>query len=229
MVIGLRDRYDPRARRVDAAIWRVWTFCHLFGNRKDRGDDIRSQIRWLRGQRTTDSVALPQVCRTTPDPADFNTVLFSPPDGFVQVNPSSGLPRQQLFDMLDIWIAMGALLDFLRKQTDLARQNEVFDAAEDKPGSSSEEVQMLRAWLDFILTVGPAAVLELAPTGPNSDPAQAFRRAKFNGWTQWSPPSLTARRSKFLVGIVRSMLRSMLSDKNTYGNTTQSSGIRPVG
>ncbi|RDW81484.1 uncharacterized protein DSM5745_05041 [Aspergillus mulundensis] len=191
IVIDLRDPYDTRAGRVDAAIWRVWTFCHLFGNRKDRESDLQGQSRWLRGQRTG-SVALPQVCRTSPDPSDFNTVLFSPPDGFAQGNPSTGLSRQELLDMVDIWIAMGALLDFLRKQTNLARQNGVFDAAETKPKSSREEVHMLRAWLDFILTLGPAAVLELAPAGPTSDPTQAFRRAKANGWTQWSPPSLKA-------------------------------------
>ncbi|KAL4983939.1 hypothetical protein BDW68DRAFT_193965 [Aspergillus falconensis] len=218
MVVGLRDPYDRRAERVNAAIWRVWTFCHLFGNRKDREDDFQGQSRWLRGQRTTGALELPQVCRTSPDPADFNTVLFSPPDGFAQGNPVTGLSRQQLLDMVDIWIAMGALLDFLRKQTRLARQHGVFDAAGTPPKAPREEVHMLRAWLDFILTLGPAAVFELAPAGPNSDPAQAFSRAKANGWTQWSPPPPKAPGSNFLVGIVRSMLRTMPDDNDFDGN-----------
>ncbi|KAL5000155.1 hypothetical protein BDV10DRAFT_200265 [Aspergillus recurvatus] len=218
MVVGLRDPYDPRADRVDEAIWRVWTFCHLFGSRKERENDFQGQSRWLRGQRTTGALELPQVCRTSPDPADFNTVLFSPPDGFAQGNPVTGLSRQQLLDMVNIWIAMGSLLDFLRKQTRLARQNGVFDAAETPPKTPREEVHMLRAWLDFILTLGPAAVLELAPAGPNSDPVRSFSRAKANGWTQWLPPPLQAPRPNFLVGIVRSMLRTMPDDNDSDGN-----------
>ncbi|KAL4812880.1 hypothetical protein BDW67DRAFT_178350 [Aspergillus spinulosporus] len=217
MVVGLRDPYDPRAERVDAAIWRVWTFCQLFGNRKDRENDFQGQSRWLRGQRTTGALELPQVCRTSPDPADFNTVLFSPPDGFAQGNPVTGLSRQQLLDMVDIWIAMGQLMNCLRKQTRLARQHGVFDSAEIPPKTTKEELHMLRAWLDFILTLGPVAVLELAPAGPNSDPARAFSRAKANGWTQWSPPPLKAPRSNFLVGIIRSMLRTM-PDNDSDGN-----------
>ncbi|KAL3430452.1 hypothetical protein BDV09DRAFT_202216 [Aspergillus tetrazonus] len=182
MVAGLRDPYDPRAERVDAAIWRVWTFCQLFGNRKDRENDFQGQSRWLRGQRTTGALELPQVCRTSPDPADFNT-----------------------------------LMDCLRKQTRLALQHGVFDSAQTPPNTAKEELHMLRAWLDFILTLGPAAVLELVPAGPNSDPARAFGRAKANGWTQWSPPPLKAPRSNFLVGIVRSMLRTM-PDNDSDGN-----------
>ncbi|CBF85568.1 predicted protein [Aspergillus nidulans FGSC A4] len=217
MVAGLRDPYDTRAERVDAAIWRVWIFCQLFGNRKDRENDFQGQSRWLRGQRTTGALELPQVCRTSPDPADFNTVLFSPPDGFAQGNPATGLSRQQLLDMVDIWVAMGQLMECLRKQTRLARQHGVFDSAETPPNTAREELRMLRAWLDFILTLGPAAVLELVPAGPNSDPARAFGRAKANGWTQWSPPPLKAPRSNFLVGIVRSLLQTM-PDNDFDGN-----------
>lgn len=144
MVAGLRDPYDPRAERVDAAIWRVWTFCQLFGNRKARENDFQGQSRWLRGQRTTGALELPQVFRTSPDPADFNTVLFSPPDGFAQGNPATGLSRQQLLDMVDIWVAMGQLMDCLRKQTRLARQHGVFDSAETPSNTAKEELHMLR-------------------------------------------------------------------------------------
>ncbi|KAL4759317.1 uncharacterized protein BDW70DRAFT_151735 [Aspergillus foveolatus] len=156
MVVGLRDPYDPRAERVDAAIWR------------DR-------------------------------------------------NPVSGLSRQQLLDMVDFWVAMGQLMDCLPKQIRLARQHGVFDSAETPPNTTKEELHMLRAWLDFILTLGPAAVLELAPAGPNLDPARLFSRAKANEWTQWSPPPLKAPRSNFLVGIVRSMLRT-IPDNDSDGN-----------
>ncbi|KAL4804383.1 hypothetical protein BDV18DRAFT_162145 [Aspergillus unguis] len=216
LITGLQDPFDPRATRVDAAIWRIWTFCHLFGNRKDRENDRKGQKRWLRGRRT--DRRLPQICRFSPDPADFNTVLFSPPEGFAQGNPSGGLTRVQLLDMLDVWIAMASLLDFLRKHTTLARRNGVFDDAEVPPKNQKEEARMLRAWLDFILTLGPAAVLELAPAGPNSNPEAAFHRAKSNGWTQWTPPGPSVPRSNFLIGIVRSILQKMPDDETKPSN-----------
>ncbi|KAL4915006.1 hypothetical protein BDW62DRAFT_213060 [Aspergillus aurantiobrunneus] len=198
MVIGLRNPYHPRAGEIEAAIWRVWTFCCLFGSRKEREDDIAGQELWLRGEGTGD---FSHVCQTAPDPADFNTVLFAPPDGFAQGN-DGGLRKKQLLDMIEVWIALGSLLDFLRRETRRARRNGIFAAVDPPPANSREEVHVLKAWLDFILTLGPAAVLEMAPQGPNTDPDYAFKRAAANGWTHWVPPPPKAVRRNFLLGAV---------------------------
>ncbi|KAL4800776.1 hypothetical protein BDV19DRAFT_352123 [Aspergillus venezuelensis] len=205
---GLRNPHSPEAAEVDAAIWRVFTFCHLFGNRKEREEDIHGQRLWLLGERLSVEADLPPICRTMPEPADFNTVLFNPPSGFAQGN-AGGLSRRQLLNMVDIWIAMGTLLDFLRQETERARRYGLFDEVYPRIQTPKQEVRALRSWLDFIPTLGPAAVLELAPLGPRSDPDVAFARASSNGWTNWSPPSAGSPRSTFLIGAVRSVLRDM--------------------
>ncbi|KAL3471456.1 hypothetical protein BJX99DRAFT_250466 [Aspergillus californicus] len=200
LVIGLRDPFSMQGGEVDAAVWRVWTFCHLFGNRKDREQDIVGQKQWLCGKGSGGD--LPPVCQTSPDPSDFNTVLFTPFEGFAQGN-IGGLSQRQLLHMLEIWTVMGALLGFLRKETRRARRNGLFESVDPAPETPQEEVKMLRDWLDFVLTLGPAAVLELAPLGPRTDPDIAFGRASSNGWTHWTPPSANAPRSDFLAGVVR--------------------------
>ena len=45
----LLDGEPPEAARVDDALWRIWTFCKIFGSGKGREDDIIAQIDWLKG------------------------------------------------------------------------------------------------------------------------------------------------------------------------------------
>jgi hypothetical protein len=140
-VAGLGDPYSARGDEIDAALWRIWTFCQLFGNQKEREQDLCGQVQWLRGQAL--STDLPPVCHTTPDPMDFNTVLFVPPEGYAQGN-AGGLSAKQLLDMLELWTAMAVLLDFLREETDRARRFGVFDRTDIAPGNLQQEKQVLR-------------------------------------------------------------------------------------
>ncbi|KAF5855164.1 hypothetical protein ETB97_009764, partial [Aspergillus alliaceus] len=199
----LRDPYSGLGSTVDAAIWRVWTFCHLFGCQKGREWDIDGQTRWLRGD--TISADLPLICCTSPDANDVNTVLFIPPAGFAQGNQGP-LSQSQLRDMLEIWTAMAALLDFLRDETSRARSIGIFDKAHVTVGDVQQERLLLRAWLRFIITFGPTAVLELAPTGPYSDPDTAFQRASSYGWTDWIPPIPGSHSTGFLAGTIHTLL-----------------------
>ncbi|GMF81946.1 unnamed protein product [Aspergillus oryzae] len=135
----LRDPYS-RLDTVDAAIYRVWTFCQLFGCQKGREWDIDGQIRWLRGD--TVGADLPSICNTSPDANDVNNVLFIPPEGFAQGNQGP-LSQSQLRDMMEIWTAMAALLDFLRDETSRARSVGVFDNAPVTAGDIQQERLML--------------------------------------------------------------------------------------
>ncbi|OGM48892.1 hypothetical protein ABOM_003211 [Aspergillus bombycis] len=204
MMEALCNTGSERGAAVEDAIWRVWTFCHLFGSRKGRECDLTGQVRWLRGQ--TCSSVLPQVCCTSPDPSDFNTVLFTPPDGFAHGNQGP-LSEEQLCDMLEVWTAMATLLDFLRVQTPHARRYGVFNNTGITPGNKQQEEFMLNAWLDFILTLGPAAVLELAQSGRRFGPGTAFAHANSNGWTHWNPPPFNSGSpdSGFLAAAVKAV------------------------
>ncbi|KAB8068843.1 hypothetical protein BDV29DRAFT_199112 [Aspergillus leporis] len=199
----LRDPYSGLGSTVDAAVWRVWTFCHLFGCQKGREWDVDGQTRWLRGD--TIGTDLPSICCTSPDANDVNTVLFIPPEGFAQGNRGS-LSQSQLRDMEEVWTAMAALLDFLRDETSRARSMGIFDKARVTAGDTQQERLMLRAWLHFISTLGPTAVLELAPSGPYSDPDAAFQRASSNGWTDWIPPTPGSHSTGFLTGAIQTLL-----------------------
>ncbi|RAQ73391.1 hypothetical protein COH20_005033 [Aspergillus flavus] len=184
----LRDPYS-RLDTVDAAIYRVWTFCQLFGCQKGREWDIDGQIRWLRGD--TVGADLPSICNTSPDANDVNNVLFIPPDGFAQGNQGP-LSQSQLRDMMEIWTAMAALLDFLRDETSRARSVGVFDNAPVTAGDIQQERLMLK----------------LAPSGPYSDPETAFRRASSQGWTDWVPPTPGSHSSGFLTGAIQTLLET---------------------
>ncbi|KAE8325407.1 hypothetical protein BDV39DRAFT_194385 [Aspergillus sergii] len=163
MMKALCDPDSEQGAAVDDAIWRVWTFCHLFGSRKDREWDLAGQIRWLRGK--TCGTGLPLVSCTSPDPSDFNTVLFTPPEGFARGNQGP-LSEDQLCDMIEVWTAMASLLDFLRVQTSHARRYGVFNETGVTPGDKQQEEFMLSRFplLSFIrsltyLTLGTSIYL----------------------------------------------------------------------
>ncbi|GAD98309.1 conserved hypothetical protein [Paecilomyces variotii No. 5] len=217
-VHALEHPCNAQSRGLDAAIWRVWTFCELFGNRKNREADVTGQLRWLRGQSAVDP---PSTVRLgSPDPNDVNTVLFVPPDGFAEGN-HGGLSISQLHDLVEVWTGMAALLDFLRGETQLARQYGVFDSIPIAPNDAVTERIVLRAWLDFVLTLGPSVVVSIAPHGPRSDPELAFFRARTYGWTGWEPSTPSITRSSFLTSSVSIVLQSLHADHpSVIGHST---------
>ena len=110
--------------RFDEAIFRVWTFCQLFGSGKDREYDIVGQEDWIRGgtlarQQGQTSAAFLNLY-------DFNSVLFDPPDGFGKGN-SGGLALDMLDDMIEIWKCLEFLVHFLHKDTARVRRYGIFD------------------------------------------------------------------------------------------------------
>ena len=51
-------------------------------------------------------------------------------------------------------------------------------------------------WTYHLLTLGPAAILDLA--GASSPTASTFAQAHSNGWTSWQPPAFGSSKSTFL-------------------------------
>ncbi|PWY66451.1 DUF292-domain-containing protein [Aspergillus heteromorphus CBS 117.55] len=112
---------SPDARRLDDAIWRIWTFCYLFGMQTGRETDMDGQVSWLRGE-----IGSPfQPC---PDPKDVASIMFDPPPGFGEGNPG-GLSVTDMQDMDEIWTCLKYMLGFLRGETERARRFGVFQNA----------------------------------------------------------------------------------------------------
>ncbi|PYH48328.1 uncharacterized protein BP01DRAFT_289406 [Aspergillus saccharolyticus JOP 1030-1] len=190
---------SPAARKIDNAIWRVWTFCHLFGMQTGRDHDLDGQVSWLRGE-----VRSPfQPC---PDPSDVCSVLFDPPPGFGEGNPG-GLSVTDMQDMDEVWTCLKYVFGFLRGETERARRFGVFSNASNGHDTASapntekrnQGMIMLHEWVWYLLTLGPEAVVELAPLGPDTHAETTFQRAMSRGWTRWSAPRAGATRSAFLT------------------------------
>ena len=121
---------DPsRASGVDNALWRVWTFCTIFGANTGRDQDLKGQLDWLRGgQVAKRSVFSPSTSSAVRDLEITHSILQNPPKNFAGGNPR-GLSADELFDMLEMWNSIKTLLSSIQGAhvVRTARQHGVFD------------------------------------------------------------------------------------------------------
>jgi hypothetical protein len=127
--------------RVDAALFRIWTFCQVFGSNKGREDDIVAQMDWLRGG----VLAHQESCTSTISTHDsfyISNVLLSAPEHFAKGN-AGGLSAEDLYDMLEMWSCLTKLTSGLAGKTQQARQFGVFDETDVAGGDIDGEEAML--------------------------------------------------------------------------------------
>ncbi|KAK3711522.1 hypothetical protein LTR37_009513 [Vermiconidia calcicola] len=204
---ALSTRSHPHAQRFNDAFWRIWCFCRIFGCDKGRDEDVTGQLDWLKGGLLANNQDLSPTMNMNLD-FDEGSVLLNPPEYFAQGNPN-GLTVQQLYDMIEIWDCLIALLNTFHGQTEQARSCGIFDPCDVVEGSA-EEVEALGEWTAYLLTLGPAVVLNMAESargGSSSD----FAIAKANGWTQWSPPEYDGSRTTFLKEPVNRLYEERLA------------------
>jgi hypothetical protein len=221
---------DPaEAARVDDALWRIWTFCKLFGSGKGREEDIVAQQDWLRGGLMVHQPA----CTFSLQSTDYmNDTLIGAPECFAKGN-EGGLTAEQLFDMMELWNCLGVLLQGFEGRTAQAREYGIFDNTDVRGGDIDGEEMMLGMvhlneysrrtltnpdeWCYYLLTNGLSAVLDLA--GPcRQMNATPFKAAAQQGWTNWNPPEFGGSRRNFL----REAASRVYEDKiaNTYATTS---------
>ncbi|KAF2745970.1 hypothetical protein M011DRAFT_478732 [Sporormia fimetaria CBS 119925] len=195
MAAALMSVNPPDAARVDDALWRIWTFCKIFGSGKGREDDIVAQMDWLRG-----GVLVHQNTCTfsilTTESIDMNSTLASAPDCFAKGNPG-GLTAEELFDMMELWVCLGVLLQPLEGRTVQARECGIYENTDVRGGDIDGEEMMLDEWYYYLLTLGLSPILDLAGPCQKSDNS-AFTLAVQNGWINWSPPVFGGTRRNFL-------------------------------
>ncbi|OJD12519.1 hypothetical protein AJ78_06901 [Emergomyces pasteurianus Ep9510] len=206
---------EARCVEVDEAFWRVWTFCKIFGCGKGREDDITAQVDWLNGGRLAEAES-----RGTnivmQYPVGVHSVLFNAPPAFSKGN-HGGLSSTELYDMMEIWTCLGVLLQVFHGKCKEARDFGVFDGFEVTFGDVAKEESLTESWTQYLLTLGPSAILALTSINPNAPIESLFSRAQANGWTKWKTPDLSHSRPPrlFLKEAVSQVYESRLSSIQT--------------
>lgn len=184
----------PHAQRFTDAFWRIWAFCTIFGSQKGREDDITGQVDWLKGGLLANNQGFSATVNTNLE-FDMGSVLLNAPEHFAQGN-RGGLTAGQLYDMTEIWTCLATLLAPYQNCTLAASDHGVFEHCKIQQGDVEREEHMLEEWTAYLLSLGPAAVLEMAQLA--SDPSVGFAVAQENGWTRWTPPMYNNSRTTFL-------------------------------
>lgn len=225
-VAALSDADPSASERVDAALWRIWTFCRTFGSNRGREDDIVGQMDWLRGG----VLAHQQTCTSTivsSDSFGLSDVLLNASEHFGRGNGNKGLSAEDLLDMIELWASMTWLVRGLEGRMEHARQYGIFDHTEVRGGDIDGEELMLgkfevsskpplrgsntdrilEEYASYFLTLGLEPILTIASALQSVDEASLnglvadatpFAVAYDHGWTQWSPPSPGTSRTEFL-------------------------------
>jgi hypothetical protein len=137
---ALTSECAEESARVDDALWRIWTFCKIFGSGKGREEDIIAQMDWLNGG----VLVHQQTCTFSITSTDFmnNDSLISAPECFGKGN-EGGLSAEQLFDMMELWNCLGVLLQSFEGRTVQARQAGIYDNTDVGGGDIDGEEKML--------------------------------------------------------------------------------------
>jgi hypothetical protein len=193
MCMALVSTEPAETSRVDDALWRIWTFCKIFGAGKGREEDIVAQMDWLKGGVLVHQKTCTYSIFTTDD---MNETLASAPECFAKGN-EGGLTAEELFDMMELWNCLGVLLQPFEGRTIQAREFGVYEATDVRGGDIDGEELMLDEWYYYLLTLGLSAILDLAAPCRQED-ASAFILASQNGWIDWKPPVFGGTRRNFL-------------------------------
>lgn len=153
-VKGLTGLKISKSADVDKALWRIWTFCTLFGPKTGRDNDMAGQLDWLRGG---------QVASRT---------LQNIPRSFAQSN-FGGLTLDELFDMLEMWSCIQTLLSSMQgiHMRYTARQYGIFDGHDIKEGDESQEQFVLGRHHPLIFFPNNANELTLLKTNGSTTSA----------------------------------------------------------
>lgn len=135
-----KSPFTPSSR-VDCALWRIWSFCKIFGCNKGREDDLIAQMDWLRGG----LLAHQESCSSTISTSDsfyISSVLLGAPDHFAKGN-DGGLSAEELYDILEILNCISSIARSFLGQTKQARQFGVYDRTVIEGGDFDGEEEML--------------------------------------------------------------------------------------
>jgi hypothetical protein len=142
---ALMSTNPSESARVDDALWRIWTFCTIFGSGKGREDDLVAQMDWLNGG----ALAHQETCTFSISGTDFmNDTLVGMSETFGKGN-EGGLSAEQLFDIMELWNCLAVLLQSFEGRTVQARQAGIYDNTDIRGGDIDGEEMMLGMFSRF--------------------------------------------------------------------------------
>ncbi|KAI9654306.1 MAG: hypothetical protein M1831_005471 [Alyxoria varia] len=191
-IYGLRGCNSSQSRRIDDALWRIWTFSTIFGAGNKRESDIEGQIDWLQGG---PKARKKQVPRSIYNP---RSILHNAPPSFAMGN-SDGLSADELHDMMEMWNCLRSLLSGVVgiERVKQAKAYGVFNGQNVRARDKLHEEFVLEEWLNYVLTLGLSVILDLAHAAPHPS-SRVFAIASHMGWTTWRRPFGEASRDRFL-------------------------------
>lgn len=127
--------------RVDDALFRIWSFCILFGSPKGREDDIATQMDWLRGGIEAHQFNTQSSFSAT-DSIFMNSCHLVCSEHFALGN-KNGLSAEDLYDITELWNCLRSISQGIIGKTEQARQFGVFDDTDVRGGDIDGEEMML--------------------------------------------------------------------------------------
>ena len=124
---------------VENALWRIWTFCALFGSDAALSPVPPPQLAWLNGHKEAENKSLG---------AEF------------AIGNHEGLTVDELEDMSEMWQCLHTLLSQFYARLDEAKQVGIF--SNEHLSSSKSDHQHVAEWVAYLLTLGPKVVLSLS-------------------------------------------------------------------
>jgi hypothetical protein len=138
-LVGLLGQDEARMAQIDDALWRIWTFCMLFGNTVGQLEPAQTEIDWLNGSK-----------------AASNKQLGA---GFA-IGNEKGLTIRELEDMNEMWQCLQVLVSGFRGREQEAKRYGIFDNWHLR--ETSTDSQHLAEWTFYLLALGPQTVLTLS-------------------------------------------------------------------
>lgn len=134
---GLMGVNHEKEQSVDAALWRIWTFCEIFGGESGRDKDSQSQMAWLQN--------------------GTNACIRNRPASF-GVGNGKGLSVPELLLMAELWNALSALLQEAFRLPSEEHRNSMFAQTN---AQYPEELYLLE-WVAYVMTFGLGSMSLLA-------------------------------------------------------------------
>ncbi|KAG9611390.1 hypothetical protein KCV01_g2551, partial [Aureobasidium melanogenum] len=178
--------------RFEDALYRIWSFCKMFGCDRGRENDLKGQTDWLKGGILAHQKGCAATLSFSPE-FEIDGILLNAPDHFAAGN-GCGLSAEQLYDMSEMWECLHSLIRPYEEVTSKAQSCGIFRHT--NGGSTDPIIQgrTIEEWVAYILSLGPSVVLELTRF---DDTSAGLDFAQLNDWTDWTPPQSGMTRRRF--------------------------------